>query len=84
MRNLLFILFMISSGYFAKAQDAQFIIKAVQLKVTAIAMPITTSADQTLVAKTEEADIAGIFVMKNSRVRRALSFKVKRTDLKLV
>ncbi|MFT6797044.1 MAG: hypothetical protein ACJART_002192 [Maribacter sp.] len=84
MRKLLFIALIISTASLAQAQDAQNSSKSVQLKVNTTTMPIINVVEQPALLNRKATTLAGIFVMKNSRVKRALSFKVKAKNPKLV
>jgi hypothetical protein len=81
---VIFIAFIISTGSLAQAQDTQNSSKAVQLKVNTTTMPIINEVEQPTLVNRTATILAGIFVMKNSRVKRALSFKVKTKNPKLV
>ena len=78
MRAIIFLSLVICTGVFAQAQEAP------QPKVQAITMPIAKLYNQADFDKEESTEVAGIFVFKNSRVRRALTFKTRRRDAKLV
>lgn len=83
MRKLLFLVLTLTIGCFAQAQDTEGSIKPVQLKVNTTIMPIkhvVVVAPLQIKATTT----AGIFVMKHSRVKRALSFKITTKNPKLV
>jgi hypothetical protein len=78
MRAILFLLLVNCAGFFAQAQDTE------QPKVKTMTMPIVQSIDTINVAKSERPTLAGVFVFKNSRVKRALTFKTRKKDAKLV
>ncbi|WP_281542754.1 hypothetical protein [Maribacter aestuarii] len=78
MRAILFLFLVICAGFFAQAQDSE------QPKVKTMTMPVVQSIDTTNVAKSECPTLAGVFVLKNSRVKRALTFKTRKRDAKLV
>ncbi len=84
MRKLLFIALIISTASLAQAQDARNSAKSIQLKANTFTMPILNGVEQPVLLNLNTSTIAGIFVMKNSRVKRALSFKVKTKNPKLV
>ena len=77
MRAIIFLFLVICMGVFAQAQDAP------QPKVQTITMPIAHLDTQVSSVKNELTEVAGIFVLKNSRVRRALTFKIRQKDAKL-
>ena len=79
MRAIILLFLFICTGVFAQAQDAP------QPKVQTVLMPITQPDTQVNFVKEESTtEVAGIFVLKNSRVRRALTFKIREKDAKLV
>ncbi|MFT5736631.1 MAG: hypothetical protein ACI9SG_000975 [Maribacter sp.] len=84
MCKFLFIAFIISTTSLAQAQDAQNSSKSVQLKVNTTTISIVNVGEQPMLLNRKAKTLAGIFVMKNSRVKRALSFKVKTKHPKLV
>lgn len=84
MRKLLFIALIISTASLAQAQDAQNSTKPIQLIANTITMPIVNGVEKPELLNRKGTTLAGIFVMKNSRVKRALSFKVKTKNPKLV
>lgn len=64
-------------GTLAQAQKAE-----VEVKVNVISMPISEPMDQTKMGEKLPA-VTGIYVLKNSRVKRALSFKTRKRREKL-
>ncbi len=78
MRAIIFLSLVICTGVFAQAQEAP------QPKVQTITMPIVELYTQADFVEEKSADVAGIFVFKNSRVRRALTFKTRKRNAKLV
>lgn len=78
MRAILFLLLVICVGTFAQAQDTH------QPKVETITMPIAYSVDKITEPNAEFPALAGVFVLKNSRIKRALTFKTRKKDVKLV
>jgi hypothetical protein len=84
MHKFLFIAFIISTASLAQAQDVQNSSKSVQQKVNTTTISIINVVEQPTLLKRKATILAGIFVMKNSRVKRALSFKVKTKNPKLV
>jgi hypothetical protein len=47
-------------------------------------MPIAYSVDKITEPNAEFPALAGVFVLKNSRIKRALTFKTRKKDVKLV
>jgi hypothetical protein len=84
MRKPLFIAFIISTGSLAQAQDTQNSFNSVQLKVNTTTLHIINVVEQPALLNRKATKLAGIFVMKNSRIKRALSFRVKTKNSKLV
>ncbi|WP_027078698.1 hypothetical protein [Maribacter antarcticus] len=84
MRKLFFIAFIISTGSLVQAQDVHNSSKSVQLKVNTTSISIINVLEQPTLPNRKATTLVGIFVMKNSRVKRALSFKVKTKKPKLV
>lgn len=77
MRAILFLFLVLCMGFFAQAQNTD------QPKVETITMPIAHSNANTTVVEVEYPAL-GVFVLKNSRVKRALTFKTRKKDAKLV
>ena len=71
MKTILFLMLVICMGTFAQAQKAE-----IEMKVSTISMPIAEPMDQTNLGEKFPA-VTGIFVLKHSRVKRALSFVVE-------
>jgi len=71
MKTILTILFVLTIGVTAQAQDAK-----VDVKVETIEKTIATST-------TNENIVARLYKFKNSRVKKALSFTTKRNKAKL-
>ncbi|ASV29043.1 hypothetical protein CJ263_01720 [Maribacter cobaltidurans] len=67
----------VCTGAFAQAQKPE-----IEVKVSTISMPITEPMDQTNLGEKLPA-ITGIFVLKHSRIKRALSFTVEKKSKKL-
>jgi hypothetical protein len=82
MRNLFFLVLTISIGCFAQAQDHKTLSKPGLQRVDTISMPIEY-VTETAPVQLMPLPIAGLFIMKHSRVKRALSFRVKATNPKL-
>lgn len=78
MRAIIFLLLVICMGAFSQAQDIT------QLKVQTIMMPIAQISEHPGIVKKQLPTVAGVFVLKNSRVKRALTFKTRQRDAKLV
>src|SRR6056297_2655774 len=79
MRKLLFLALTIFIGCFAQAQDKQTVPKPVLLKIDAISMSIIHNT-KTTALQFKALPTVGLFIMKHSRVNRALNFKVKETN----
>ncbi|UWX55914.1 hypothetical protein NYZ99_05890 [Maribacter litopenaei] len=77
MKTILFFILVICMGAFAQAQKQE-----LEMKVSTISMPIAEPMDQTNLGEKLPA-ITGIFVLKHSRVKRALSFVVEEKIEKL-
>ncbi|WP_125224161.1 hypothetical protein [Maribacter algicola] len=77
MKTILFFMLVICTGAFAQAQKP-----VSEMKVRTISMPITEPMDQTNLGEKLPA-VTGIFVLKHSRVKRALSFVVEEKTEKL-
>ena len=77
MKTILFFILVICMGAFAQAQNQE-----LEMKVSTISMPIAEPMDQTNLGEKLPA-ITGIFVLKHSRVKRALSFVVEEKIEKL-
>lgn len=78
MRAILFLFLVLCTGFFAQAKNTD------QPKVESITMPIARSTVNATVAEVEYPALTGVFVLKNSRVKRALTFKTRKKDAKLV
>ena len=76
MKTLITLIFVLTIGVAAQAQD-----KAAEVKVEAIEMTIVTSTTQTTVKKEEK--VARLYRRANSKVKKALSFTTKRNRSKL-
>ena len=76
MKTILTILFVLTIGVTAQAQD-----KAAEVKVEAIEMTIVTSTTNTTVKK--EDKVARLYRRANSKIKRALSFTTKYNKTKL-
>ncbi|WP_396638395.1 hypothetical protein [Maribacter sp. R77961] len=79
MRTNLILLLVICMGAFAQAQDTK-----AELKVNPISMPMYTTVHQTKLVKEQLPAVTGVFVLKHSRIKRALTFKIRKRDVKLV
>lgn len=77
MKTILSLMLVICMGTFAQAQKAE-----IEVKVSTISMPIAEPMDQTNLGEKFPA-VTGIFVLKHSRVKRALSFIVEEKNEKL-
>lgn len=84
MRKLLSIALIIFTASFAQAQDAENSTKSIKQKVNTAVMPIINIVEQPVLVNRKTTMLAGIFVIKNSRVKRALSFKLTTKNPKLV
>mgnify|MGYP001812847425 CR=1 FL=1 len=82
MRIVLFLFLFILSVSTAFAQDQEVTSFTKEVKVATIHFSIAPVPTSNLLLDKTNA-ISGIFVMKNSRVKRALSFKVKTRNPKL-
>ncbi|MBT8298055.1 MAG: hypothetical protein KJO52_06945 [Maribacter sp.] len=71
MKTILTLIFVLTIGAAAQAQDAK-----VDVKVETIEMSIVTTT-------TNENTVARLYKFKNSRVKKALSFTTKRNKSKL-
>ncbi|MFX0558196.1 hypothetical protein ACOCEA_15445 [Maribacter sp. CXY002] len=78
MRYILFLLLVICMGTCAMAQH-----RNSEVKVKTIALPMSQTVHQTNFGEGGFPAITGIYVLKNSRVKRALAFKVKCKIVKL-
>ncbi len=84
MRNLFILFFTLIIGSYANAQNTNIKLNPIQLKVETFAHPVVHHVFQQAPITMKTSPITGIFVMKNSRVKRALSFRVKSKSPKLV
>jgi hypothetical protein len=82
MRIVFFSFLFLFSVSTALAQDQNLNNQTKEVKVKTVSFSIATVATPNFLTKETNA-ITGIFVMKNSRVKRALSFKVKTRNPKL-
>jgi len=71
MKTILTLIFVLTIGVTAQAQDAK-----VDVKVETVEMSIVTST-------TKKNTVARLYKFKNSRVKKALSFTTKRNKAKL-
>ena len=71
MKTLITLIFVLLIGVAAQAQDT-----ASEVKVKTVEMSVVTST-------TEENTVARVYKFKNSRIKKALSFKTKRNKAKL-
>ncbi len=76
MKTLITLIFVLTIGVTAQAQD-----KTAEVKVETIEMTIVTSTTQTTVKKEEK--VARLYRRSNSKVKKALSFTTKRNRSKL-
>ena len=76
MKTLITLIFVLTIGLAAQAQD-----KAAEVKVETIEMTIVTATTQTTVNK--EQKVARLYRRANSKVKKALSFTTKRNRSKL-
>lgn len=76
MKTLITLIFVLTIGVAAQAQD-----KAAEVKVETIEMTIVTSTTNTTVKKEEK--VARLYRRANSTVKKALSFTTKRNKAKL-
>ncbi len=77
MKTILLLMLVVCTGAFAQAQKPE-----IEIKVRTISMPIAEPMDQTNLGEKLPA-ITGIFVLKHSRVKRALFFIVDKKSEKL-
>lgn len=78
MRSILFLLLVICVGTCAMAQQQNS-----EVKVKTISLPLSQIVHQTNLGKDRFPTVTGIYVLKNSRVKRALEFKVRKMKVKL-
>ena len=71
MKTLVTLIFILFIGIAAQAQDS-----SSEAKVDTVTMSIVTST-------TKENTVARVYMFKNSRIKKALSFKTKRNKAKL-
>ena len=71
MKTLITLIFILFIGVAAQAQDT-----ASEVKVKTVEMSVVTSTS-------EENTVARVYKFKNSRIKRALTFKTKRNKAKL-
>ncbi len=76
MKTLITLIFVLTIGVAAQAQD-----KTAEVKVETIEMTIVTSTTETKVEKEEK--VARLYRRANSTVKKALSFTTKRNKAKL-
>ena len=76
MKTLITLIFVLTIGVAAQAQD-----KTAEVKVETIEMTIVTSTTQTTVQKEEK--VARLYRRANAKVKKALSFTTKRNKAKL-
>ena len=76
MKTLITLIFVLTIGVTAQAQD-----KTAEVKVETIEMTIVTSTTQTTVQKEEK--VARLYRRSNAKVKKALSFTTKRNKAKL-
>ena len=76
MKTLITLIFVLTIGLTAQAQD-----EAAEVKVEAIEMTIVTTTSTTTVKKEEK--VARLYRRANSKVKKALSFTTKRNKSKL-
>ncbi len=71
MKTLITLIFVLFIGVAAQAKDT-----ASEVKVKTVEMSVVTST-------TKENTVARVYMFKNSRIKKALSFKTKRNKAKL-
>ena len=71
MKTLITLIFVLFIGVAAQAKDT-----ASEVKVKTVEMSVVTST-------TKENTVARVYMFKNSRIKKALSFKTKRNRAKL-
>ena len=76
MKTLITLIFVLTIGFAAQAQD-----KVAEVKVETIEMTIVTSTTETTAKKEEK--VARLYRRANSKVKKALSFTTKRNKSKL-
>ena len=82
MRIVLFLFLFTTSVSTAVAQGQEAVSPREHVKMKATSFPIV-EVDQSTLRLTKANTVTGIFVIKNSRVKRALSFKVTTRNPKL-
>ena len=73
MKTLVTIIFILFIGIAAQAQNA-----SSEVKVKTVEMSVVTS-----ISTTKENTVARVYKFKNSRIKKALSFKTKKNKAKL-
>ncbi len=79
MRSILILVLVICMGAFAQAQNTK-----AEMKVNPISMPAVKTVHQTKLVKEQLPEVTGIFILKHSRIKRALTFQIRKRDVKLV
>jgi len=78
MRSILFLLLVIFVGTCTMAQQQHS-----EVKVKTISLPMSQTVHQTNLGKDGFPTVTGIYVLKNSRIKRALEFKARKRRVKL-
>ena len=78
MKTIFTLLFVLTIGVAAQAQDS-----ATEVKVETVELTIVTSGSQKEVELEKKNEVARLYKFKNSRVKKALAFTTKRNKSKL-
>ena len=78
MKTIFTILFVLTIGVAAQAQDS-----ATEVKVETVKLSIVTAGSQKEVELEKKNEVARLYKFKNSRVKKALAFTTKRNKSKL-
>ena len=78
MKTIFTILFVLTIGVAAQAQDS-----ATEVKVETVELTIVTAGSQKEVELEKKNEVARLYKFKNSRVKKALAFTTKRNKSKL-
>ena len=78
MRPTLILMLVTCMGAFAQAQDNKS-----EVKVKPISESLSNSVHQTNLVKEQLPTVTAIYLLKHSRIKRALAFKIGKKDVKL-
>lgn len=78
MRPTLILFLVTCMGAFAQAQDVKS-----EITVNPISEPLSKNVYQTNLVKEQLPSVTGIYLLKHSRIKRALAFKTGKKDVKL-